>query len=169
MILGRTHTVSGRVLDDLRAILDREVIPHSMDEFGFTELHRVCVGLSDESSETVILQTPRSRFNDGDATGRTPLSWAAQTGNLELVRRLLSLGADPNRSDYSGKSSLHWALATSVDECLQVLLEAKAKVDAIDMLGRTPLCLAVQAGTSFEFVKKLLIFGADAKSKDRHT
>ena len=67
---------------------------------------------------------------------------------MELVRRILSCGADSDRSDYSGKNPLHWSLSAGSEDCLQILLESKADVDAKDKLGRTPLCLAVQLGTS---------------------
>lgn len=167
MILGATHTVKDNLLDELRKIFDRRS-PVDFDDFGFTALHRVCVGLSVRSFEDIILETPRSAVDRGDAAGRNPLSWAAQKGDSKLVRRLLSFGSNPDKIDRSGKSSLHWSLSAGTDECLQILLDAKAEVAAKDRLGRTPLCLAVQLGTNLAFIKALLAFGADPNSRDGH-
>jgi hypothetical protein len=45
-----------------------------------------------------------------DDLGRTPLSWASGTGQLEIVRALLTTGAvDPNSKDDSGRTPLSWA------------------------------------------------------------
>lgn len=166
MILGGVNTIQPDVLDTLRTLFD--LSSTGPDCFGFSTLHTVCLGLSDRSLEDIILETPRSRIDESDTTGRTALSWAVQKGDADILLRLLSLGSQPDKRDFSGKSPLHWSLSAGSDECLQILLRAKADVDAKDKLGRTPLCLAAQMGTSHEFIKKLLSFGAEPRSRDGH-
>ena len=101
--------------------------------FRSTALHTACTGLSDRLFDDIIPETPRSAIDQGDATGRTSLSRAAQKGDSELVRRLLSFGSDPEESDGSGTKALCIGLCLPVgDECLQILLDANADVAAKD-------------------------------------
>lgn len=168
MILGGMDTVPPSVLDVMRTLFDPSEDGPDYRHFGFSTLQKACLGLSDRSLEDIILETPRSRVDESDATGRTALSWTAQKGDANLLLQLLSLGSQPDKCDYSGKSSLHWSLSAGSDECLQILLRAKADVDTKDKLGRTPLCLAAQIGTSLDFIKTLLSFGAEPRSRDGH-
>lgn len=48
-----------------------------------------------------------SDFNDPGFTD-TPLQWAACMGNLDIVKYLVSLGADPKFATASGENLLHW-------------------------------------------------------------
>lgn len=139
MVPGGTDTVPPNVLDVLRTLFDSFLVGPDCRYFGFSTLHKACLGLSDRSLEDIILETPRSRVDESDATGRTALSWAAQKGDASLLLQLLSLGSQPDKHDYSGKSSLHWFLSAGSDECLQILLRAEADVDTKDKLGRIPL------------------------------
>lgn len=67
---------------------------------------------------------------DGKSTGPFPLHDAAEVGNLELVRRLLAKGANPNVYDESGYTALHTALVGSPDaEMIKLLLDHGANPD----------------------------------------
>lgn len=84
--------------------------------------------------------------NAPDAHGRTPLSWAAQYGQEEIVRLFLEVQeAKPNFLDEFGRSPLSWAAQYGHDTVVKHILERFAndgtlfESDSSDTDGRTPL------------------------------
>ncbi|XP_042882906.1 adhesion G protein-coupled receptor L2-like isoform X2 [Penaeus japonicus] len=78
-----------------------------------------------------------------DKQGWTPLHNAANSGNEELVRLLLTHGADVNAKDYQyGRTPLHLAVWSGKKREAQSLLIAGANVNAKDNYGSTPVQLA---------------------------
>ena len=69
----------------------------------------------------------------------SPLSEACVLGFVEVVRRLLLLGADSDLSDRELCSPLHWAAAGGHCEIIKLLVGAGADVDAGDSNGQSPL------------------------------
>jgi hypothetical protein len=62
----------------------------------------------------------------------TPLHTAAQSGDLDAVRRLLESGADPNAREAGDNTTpLHWAAATNHVEIVQALVDAGADVHGL--------------------------------------
>ena len=68
--------------------------------------------------------------------GRTPLHWAADGGDPDVVRLLLEAKANVNARDGRGQTALHIA---EKPDCGRVLLDAGALVDARDDHEWTPL------------------------------
>jgi cytohesin len=60
-------------------------------------------------------------------------------GDLEAVKGMVLLGADPNLKDKSGDSALHSAIENRNLEVVKFLLEAGADPNAEDRRGWTPL------------------------------
>uniref|UniRef100_A0ACD5TE43 Uncharacterized protein n=1 Tax=Avena sativa TaxID=4498 RepID=A0ACD5TE43_AVESA len=85
--------------------------------------------------------------NSVSKTGETPLSYAAQEGNVQVMRYLLHRGADPAMPDERGSTPLHDAALEGVP------------VDPVDYRG-APLHLAV-SNDHVEVVKVLLEHSAD--------
>lgn len=71
-------------------------------------------------------------------TGVTPLYWAADAGDLDLVKLLLNAGADPNLSRGRGMP-LHRACRGGFVEIVELLLKAGADVAMKNEAGRTAL------------------------------
>ena len=76
--------------------------------------------------------------------GLTALHYACRAGHLDVVRFLLSLGADPNQRAPDGRTALHFAAAYSSKEIVYELLANCADVDARDDYGCRSLDLARQ-------------------------
>lgn len=71
----------------------------------------------------------------------TPIS----EGCLDLVRRFLEEGGNPNATDLKRRSLLHYSASYCRVEISKVLLEYGAYANAIDCRGWTPLHLAVKS------------------------
>jgi ankyrin repeat protein len=122
-----------------------------------------------------------------DRLRRTPLFWAARSGDAKLVERLLALGAEvdlhaprylltsnviagPEVWDRdarkSGETPLHLAAGEGYLKVVRLLLDKGADVNARDEEDRTPLHLAAEHHHA-AVVKFLLEKGAAHNRKDR--
>ncbi len=122
--------------------------------------------LGDAARVRALVARDRSLLEKHGPDGGAPLHLAAHFGRLDVVRALLSLGADPN--GFSGgmfnNAPLHAAAAGSQGEAVEVLLAAGAKPDLPDKNGYTPLHVAAANGAA-RAIRALLSKGADPKAK----
>ena len=98
--------------------------------------------------------------------GKSALFAAAEQGNAEVVRTLLSHDADVNNSDGHGRTALFAAAGQGNVEVVQALLSHGADVNESVEDGRTALFLAAEQG-NVEVVQNLLSHGADVSKSDR--
>jgi ankyrin repeat protein len=84
----------------------------------------------------------------------------------EIMKELLSAGADPNIYNEHGQSLLNRCVDDNDYEGVSLLLEHGADVNDEDLFG-TPLITAVKNGNS-EMVKLLLNYGADPELPDAY-
>ncbi|MFG2146851.1 ankyrin repeat domain-containing protein [Streptomyces sp. NPDC048696] len=78
-----------------------------------------------------------------DRQGRSPLHYAALTGDLSEVERLLSSGIDPNLGDGNGFTPLHLAAQEYQVDAARLLLDGGAAADRRNRFENTPLFVAV--------------------------
>ena len=109
-------------------------VSNFIDEQGYSQIHRVILGLSMASLEEVIAMHPRS-INAVDAVGRTPLSWAASRGEEHAVALLLEAGADPDVFDVYGNGAVTYAAEGDHSVCVRLLLEANAELIPVLPMG----------------------------------
>jgi ankyrin repeat protein len=97
-----------------------------------------------------------------DQFERERLHDAAQSGNIEEVKRLLNEGYQPNEFDDLGKTPLHYAAEGRHLETMKLLIDSGASVNAHDerVIGDTPLG-EVAGSCSYEVAKLLIDSGAD--------
>jgi len=82
----------------------------------------------------------------GDKYAFTPLTDAADGGNVELLKYLISRGAKPDVADIQGSTPLLHACSTDHTDCALALIEAGANVSQGSSAGRTPLMYAATHG-----------------------
>ncbi|KAF2114476.1 ankyrin repeat-containing domain protein [Lophiotrema nucula] len=107
--------------------------------------------------------------NTRDDHGRTPLFLACTEGHLEVVRSLLSHGADPNisaneRSNYELYSPLQIAIAIGNLGVVNALVDAGASVEARLKIGVTCLHNAVYRMQP-DMVRLFIAAGANTESE----
>lgn len=72
-----------------------------------------------------LLESGTIDVNASDATGRTPLWWAADSGHAEVVRALILAGAHADQEDtIQGSKPIHRAAERNYFEVVRALLEA---------------------------------------------
>jgi ankyrin repeat protein len=118
---------------------------------------------SEESKEIIaILASGKANLNASNAA-YTPLSYAIEQGNKDLVKALVTAGADPNAKTVGGQAPL--ILAMDNAEIFQMLLDAKANPNITNSSGETAFTAAIQA-ESLERTETLIKAGADVNLKD---
>jgi len=107
-----------------------------------------------------MLAHPRDDVNGAEADGSTPLLWAANLNDGDLVARLLTAGANPKARNQLGSTPLAEAAFNSNTEMMKALLDAGAEPNALGADGQTPLMI-VSRTSNLAAVKLLLDKRAD--------
>ena len=107
-------------------------------------------------------------INQSDCMGFTPLMWAAERGNEEVVRLLLTRNdVNPDKPDNDGTTPLWWASYCGHEGAVKLLLARNdVSPDKPNKHGATPLWTASYGG--YEGVVKLLLTRNDV-NPDRPT
>jgi len=103
------------------------------------------------------------KLTDTDASGWTPLMYAAGSYGNSGESELLEAGVNVNARSKRGETALMASAVTGMAD--EDLLKAAADVNAVNDVGMTALMLLVQRGDPDE-IKALLKAGADARKKD---
>ena len=116
-------------------------------------------------------------FNDGMGTHiELPLICGAAEfcPNADMVKLLISLGADVNKRNYDpydksfNNSALHEAAFRNHTEIIKALLDAGTEIDIKNAGGETPLMLAARsANKEIDDIRLLIKSGADVNSKNK--
>ncbi|KAH0194591.1 hypothetical protein KCU70_g174, partial [Aureobasidium melanogenum] len=121
------------------------------------------------------LKLHRPQLNVKDDLGRSPLSYAAELGNLVAATLLIKAGADPKIEDNEPAHWVDWSIeaynplsyaaAKGHLRMTEFLLKAGAYVNNQDYRGRSALLCAAKGGSE-DVVKLLLQHGSEPDFRD---
>ena len=133
------------------------------DSFEFSSLHKAYLGLSGLTFNQVLASTRRSDIDKSDYQGRTVLSWAAARGDSQVVGKLLTCGAHPEKISMWGYSPLHLAVEADLSTA-EMLLDARPDVNIADDFGAIPMHYIISRTSSL--IKRMVDLGADIEKRD---
>jgi ankyrin repeat protein len=96
---------------------------------GYSALHHAAVHNSGKATAKLIKLGFDLDQQDENGRGFAPLHWAAQEDSIDVTKRLLESGANPNTSTKDGLCPIHIAAAEGHTEILKELLDFGADVD----------------------------------------
>ncbi len=153
------------------ALTDKKLSAEKPGANGVTPLMNAAAARGDAASAAKIdaLLASGAKVNAADASGMTPLMYAAQFCNKpEIVVKLLASGAKRDTQDHRGWTALSYAAGKNFEaRVTEILIDAGLQVNHPDSAGVTPLMLALRGGVGKGIVQALLDAGADPATKDK--
>ncbi len=120
-------------------------------------------GNTDKINE--MLKDNPELINAKDTKDETPLTYTVRSGNVELVRFLISKGADVNARNWVGDTPLHMAASSGYEEIVKLLLDHGANVNSTGMFGWNPLHCASN-DCNLNIMEILIEKGVDINAKN---
>ena len=90
-----------------------------------------------------LLENNPDLVNSKDTRNCTPLHYASDRGNLEIVKILLKNDASQNACDIDGDTPLHWAAFAGGTEIAELLINKGSDVNSSNNTGNTPFNYAL--------------------------
>jgi ankyrin repeat protein len=114
---------------------------------------------------TYLINNPSFDINYEDRQGKTLLMLASEYGLVEVVKMLLTMGANPNDRNSVGRTPIMFASVEGHKEVVELLLSSGANPNDKDKYGNSPILWASGNGHK-EVVELLLSNGANPNDKD---
>uniref|UniRef100_K3W4Z1 Uncharacterized protein n=1 Tax=Globisporangium ultimum (strain ATCC 200006 / CBS 805.95 / DAOM BR144) TaxID=431595 RepID=K3W4Z1_GLOUD len=150
----------GRV-DELTRILDADPSQlEARDKYRLTPLHWACDRGQYDVALLLVARGADVNAAEKRLFKRTPLLFAALSGNESLVQLLTEHKADVHATDYKGWTALHCAAHTGSISILRMLLGAGVVIATLTSRHESVLHLAARAGHE-ELVRWLVTSASD--------
>ncbi|MEM7180736.1 MAG: ankyrin repeat domain-containing protein [Spirochaetota bacterium] len=141
-------------------LLDSGLNINAKDRRGRTPFLSVVLsaGMLQVPSMAKLLVGKGADVNVRDLDIRSPLHYAAKSGNLALVQFLIKNKAVVDAKDIYDRTSLHEAASQGYAKIVSILLKYKADKNAKDINSKTPLLLAAEYAPTGDGLKTMLVF-----------
>ncbi|XP_056624239.1 ankyrin repeat and EF-hand domain-containing protein 1 isoform X2 [Triplophysa dalaica] len=96
----------------------------------------------------------------------TPLMTACSSGNYQIAKFLIELGANVKAADQVNQTPLHYACHEGHVDIIRMLVESGATVDSVSTIGETPLMRAIKY-CRFSCVEYLIRSGANVMAQNK--
>jgi ankyrin repeat protein len=148
----------------VRALLARKADVNAPQVDGTTALHWA-VRVDDLETADLLLRAG-ARVAAANREGVTPMRLAAMNGSVQMIRRLLIAGADPNaKLTQFGDTALMMAARTGKADAIGSLLESGARINDKETWGGTTALMWAVAERHPAAVKVLIGAGADVNAR----
>jgi ankyrin repeat protein len=114
---------------------------------------------------TALLLERGADPNAVSTVGNSALMYAAEKGNMQIMKMLVAAGADVNASGFNGATPLFLAIFNNDFQATKYLLEQGADPNVKDDFGVTPL-LYTAATNQYQSADLLLFYDADPDVRD---
>jgi ankyrin repeat protein len=152
----------------VKALVDRQADVNAGANYGESPLMAaIAASMKNHRTTSSILIEAGADVNAATQDNATPLIFAAATGNADLVRLMMTAGADPSpQSKKLNMSALHIACDRNHSEVVRLLLrDNRTNVEARDKDNKTALIICTLNGAT-EGVEDLLDHRADVDAGD---
>jgi len=92
---------------------------------------------------TILLEQNPDLLNTKNNNGMTPLNLAAYRGHVDIVAKLLEMGADPSIGDNENSQPIHNAAVAGKTDVIETLLKHGVDINSQDANGMTALLFAL--------------------------
>ena len=131
------------------------------DLFGNMTVLHLAAQKGNQRIMDILLDRPgvKAMVNQADGKRRTSLHYAAEKGHVEVVKKLVKLGANPNNKDKAGLTPIH--LAGKIKDASKRIFTIMALKNTTTLKGdKEALFTALKTGDK-EFVELVLKFDAE--------
>ncbi|PIK42261.1 putative histone-lysine N-methyltransferase EHMT1, partial [Apostichopus japonicus] len=121
--------------------------PDHKDDDGTAVVH-IATMKGNREILTYLLKLKRVQIDAQDNGGWTPIIWAADNKNNDMVSFLLSYGADPTLRDKEQNIALHWAAYSGSQKVMEEIMNhdtfQESIVNTVNIHGDSPLHVAAR-------------------------
>lgn len=154
----------GIPLDAIRVLVESGV---DVNNYGMgTPLH--LLSTTEHATESVdYLVSKGAKIDIVDEQGKQPIHWAAGSGELDMIKKMIALGASPVAQSKNGTTPLHEAAESNPSpDVIRYLVSQGADINASTKYKYTPLSLAANSNENAEVVETILDLGGDPNAID---
>jgi similarities with formyltransferase len=137
----KSHAKPGKIINETENYIDVATIDYDIRLF-FDNLDNVLMRFSTADSKNMeIMLSQLCGIHDRNEYGWSPIIVAAYNGNIDIIEKLINLGADINDVNYKGTSVLMYAknfcIKTKSRELFDYLISLGADITHRDFKGKS--------------------------------
>lgn len=147
-------------------IIKIEDLNETINHHGKKSIHLAVENNNTKAVESILSGQGKKNVNAIDDSGWTSLHYAAQNGNLDMVKLLIKNGAEFKAMDKDGRAPIHIAAFYGRTNIVEFFIDSKIPIDwKSDKSGITPLHWAAEGG-HLNASRFLVAQGANINAKD---